>query len=178
MATVDSIYGLFSDPRAAEQGLKQLQNAGVRSGDILVMSSEPFEEYEFAHADRSTPMPWIAALGGLVGGASGYILAWYTQVAYPSHIVSGGMPLVSKWPSGIVTYELTMLGAIVTTVITLLITARLLRWKFDIYDPEVSLGKILIGVVDPAADSRVDFESRLRSAGAEKIKGTGRFGAV
>jgi hypothetical protein len=178
MASVDSIYGLFSDPRAADQGLKQLQNAGVRSEKILVMSSEPFEEYEFAQAQRRTAMPWIAAVGGLVGGVSGWVLAWYTQVAYPSHIAIGGMPLVSKWPSGIVTYELTMLGAILTTVVVLLITTRLPHWKMDIYDPEVSYGKILVGVVDPAAESRTDFEGRLRSAGAEKVKGTGRFGAA
>jgi hypothetical protein len=177
MPSNDSIYGLFSDPRSAEQGLKVLQAAGVRSEDILVMSPEPFEEYEFAHADRMTPMPWIAALGGVVGGTCGYLLARYTQIAYPSQIMSGGMPLVSKWPSGIVTYELTMLGAILTTAITLLVTAKLLHWKFDVYDPEVGYGKILIGVVDPSTESRVDFEQRLRGAGAEKVKGTGRFGA-
>jgi hypothetical protein len=175
MASVDSIYGLFSDPSAADQGLKQLQNAGVRSDKILVMSSEPFEEYEFAQVHRRTAMPWLAALGGLIGGVSGYVLAWYTQVAYPSHIAIGGMPLVSKWPSGIVTYELTMLGAILTTVVTLLIATRLPHWRLDIYDPEISYGKILIGVVDLAAEARTDFEGRLRSAGAEKVKGTGRF---
>jgi hypothetical protein len=178
MASVDSIYGLFSDPSAADQGLRQLQDAGVRSENILVMSPEPFEEYEFARADRKTVMPWIAALGGLVGGLSGYLLARYTQVGYPSHLIAGGMPLVSKWPTGIITYELTMLGAILTTAVTLLITARLPHWKMDIYDPEVSYGKILIGVVDPAAESRMEFEDRLRSAGAEKVKGTGRFGTA
>jgi hypothetical protein len=175
MATADSIYGLFPDPSSADRGLKVLQSAGVRSDKILVMSPEPFEEYEFAHADRKTPMPWIAALGGLTGGTCGYLLARWVQIAYPSHIISGGMPLVAKWPSGIITYELTMLGAILTTLITLLITGRLIRWKLDIYDPEISYGKILIGVVDPSAESRADFENRLRNAGAEKVKGTGRF---
>jgi Alternative complex III, ActD subunit len=175
MAIVNSIYGLFPDPSAADRGLKQLQDAGVRSEDILVMSSEPFEEYEFAHAYHKTVMPWIAALGGVIGGVGGYVLAWYTQIGYPSHIIAGGMPLVSKWPTGIVTYELTMLGAILTTVVTLLITTRLPHWNFDVYDAEVSYGKILIGVAEPSAESRADFEQRLRGAGAEKIKGTGRF---
>lgn len=177
MASVDSIYGLFPDPNSADRGLKVLQAAGVKSENILVMSPQPFEEHEFARADRKTPMPWIAALGGLIGGISGYLLAWYTQVAYPTHINSGGMPVVSQWPSGIVTYELTMLGAILATLVALLVTGRLLHWKFDIYDPEVSYGKILIGVIDPNADARADFEQRLRGAGAEKVKGTGRFAA-
>jgi hypothetical protein len=177
MASADSIYGLFPDPHSADRGLKLLQAAGVPSEKLLVMSPEPFEEYDFARADQKTIMPWIAALGGLVCGIGGYVLAWYTQVGYPSHIMSGGMPLVSKWPTGIVTYELTMLGAILTTVITLLITMRLPHWKFDIYDPEMAYGKILIGVVDPPVKSRAAFERSLRDAGAEKVKGTGRFAA-
>lgn len=178
MASIDSIYGLFADPGSADRGLKVLQAAGVRAEKLLVMSPEPFDEYEFAHADQKTSMPWIAALGGLVGGICGYLLARYTQIAYPSHIISGGMPVVAKWPSGIITYELTMLGAILTTAVTLLISAKLLHWKLDIYDPEVSQGKILIGVVDPASDARTEFEEQLRGAGAEKIKGTGRFASA
>lgn len=175
MASVDSIYGLFPDPSSADRGLKVLQAAGVQSEKILVMSPEPFDEYEFARSDRKSPLPWIAALGGLVGGTCGFLLARYTQIAFPQPIISGGMPVVTKWPDGIITYELTMLGAILTTVVTLLITAKLLHWKLDVYDPEISYGKILIGVVDPAAESRADFENGLRGAGAEKIKGTGRF---
>jgi Alternative complex III, ActD subunit len=178
MAIVDSIYGLFPDPGSADRGWKALKAAGVQSEKILVMSPEPFDEYEFAGADRKSPLPWIAALGGLVGGTCGFLLARYTQIAYPLPIISGGMPVVTKWPDGIITYELTMLGAILTTAITLLITAKLLRWKLDVYDPEVSYGKILIGVVDPSAESRTDFENRLRGAGAEKVKGTGLFSAT
>jgi hypothetical protein len=179
MAKGDSIYGLFADPGAADRGFRGLRAAGVQPENLLVMSPEPFEEYEFAHADRKTPMPWIAAAGGLTGGTCGFLLARYVQIAFPSHIISGGMPLVAKWPSGIITYELTMLGAILTTLVTLLITARLLNWKKpDIYDTEISYGKILIGVVDPAAESRADLENRLRGAGAESVKGTGRFSAA
>ena len=62
-------------------------------------------------------------LGGLVGGACGFLLARYTQVAYA--ITVGNMPRVSAFPTAIVTYELTMFGAVLTTVIALLITARL-----------------------------------------------------
>jgi len=76
-----------------------------------------------------------------------------------------------------VTYELTMMGAIVTTLITLLIGSRLPNWKPKLYDPEISDGKILIGVVDPPDDTRAELENRLRRAGAEQVKATGRFSA-
>jgi Protein of unknown function (DUF3341) len=175
MAALNSIYGLFPGPHAAERGINALRDAGIASDKIIVMSDEPFEEFSFGQGESRTMMPWLAVLGGLIGGTAGFSLAWYTQVAYPQRLITGGMPLVAAWPTGIVTYELTMMGAILATVITLLISAGLPKWKPALYDPEVSYGKVLIGVVDPSDDVRADVESRLRRAGAEKIKATGRF---
>ncbi len=175
MASVNSIYGLFPDADSADRGMHALRAAGIDAGKIIAMSPEPFEEYEFSQADQKSVMPWLAALGGLVGGTCGYLLAWYTQVAYPQHLITGGMPVVAKWPTGIVTYELTMMGVVIATVITLLVTSRLPHWKFDLYDPEISHGKILIGVMDPPQASRADLQARLLRAGAEEVKATGRF---
>jgi hypothetical protein len=171
VAALNSIYGLFPGPDAAERGMNALRAAGVGPQNIIVLSAQPFDEYSFTRADHKTVMPWIATLGGLVGGVSGYLLARYTQVAYP--IITGNMPLVSPWPTAIVTYELTMFGAVLTTVITLLITARLARPRLGLYDTEISNGKILIGVVDPSDAARPDLERRLLGAGAVQVKSTG-----
>lgn len=176
MASPNAIYGLFPGPVAADRGLSALRGAGVAREKIVVMSAEPFEEHEFSHVEHSTAMYKIAALGGIAGGSLGFLLAWYVQVAYPFPLITGGMPLVSPWPTGIVTYELTMLSAIVTTIITLLVTSNLPNWKKTrLYDEEVSNGMVLIGVVDPPDASRSDLEDRLNRAGAAKVKGTGRF---
>jgi hypothetical protein len=168
---INCIYGLFPGPEAAERAMNALRAAGIAPENILVMSAQPFDEYSFTQADHKTVMPWLATLGGLVGGTCGFLLARYTQVAYP--IITGGMPVVAPWPTAIVTYELTMFGAVMTTVITLLITARLVRRRPAPYDPEISHGKILIGVLDPADAARADLEKRLRSAGAAEVKSTG-----
>ncbi len=82
MAALNSIYGLFPGPHAAERGMNALRDAGVAPDKILVMSSEPFEEYSFAQGESRTLMPWIAVMGGLIGGTCGFSLAWFTQVAY------------------------------------------------------------------------------------------------
>lgn len=177
MSKLTTIYGLFGDPDSAERGLNSLRAAGVSTDRLVVMSPEPFDEYAFSRVDRKTVMPWIAVLGGFIGGTGGYLLAWYTQSAYA--LVTGGMPIVVKWPTGIVTYELTMLGAILSTLITLLITTRLPNWgEPAVAEPEVSNGKILIGVRDPSDTSRSDFENRLRSAGAEAVKTSGRLSSA
>jgi len=177
MPTVNSIYGLFPGPHAAERGMNALRAAGVAPDKLIVMSPEPFEEYGFAQADRPKWMPWLAVLGGVIGGTGGFTLAWYTQTAYAYPLITGGMPIVAPWPTGIITYELTMLGAILTTILTLLIGARLPNWKPKLYDPAVSNGKILIGVLDPPDQARADLETRLRGAGAEQVKTTGRSAA-
>jgi hypothetical protein len=170
MASANTIYGLFPGPDSADRGVRALRAAGVSQEKILVMASEPHEEYSFTQAEHKTIMPWLAVCGGLVGGTCGYLLARFTQVAYP--IAVGNMPAVSPWPTAIVTYELTMFGAVITTVITLIITARLGRKRPVPYDEAVSHGKILIGVVDPSDNAREAVENSLRQAGAEEIKRT------
>jgi hypothetical protein len=170
VASTNSIYGLFPGPDSADRGVRALRAAGVAQENILVMSSEPHEEYSFTRAEHKTVMPWLATAGGIVGGTCGYLLARYTQVAYS--ITVGNMPRVSPFPTAIVTYELTMFGAVMATVITLLVTARLARRRPEPYDPEISNGKILIGVVDPTDAARPELERSLRQAGAEQIKST------
>jgi hypothetical protein len=170
MPRAAAIYGLFPDPASADRALRALQEAGVRRDKIAVMSSEPFDEYSFSQAEHATVMPWLAVLGGVIGGASGFALAAYTQKAYP--LITGGMPIIAPWPTGIVTYELTMLGAVITTVVALLVTTRLPNWGAKLYDPEISNGKILVGVLDPSQDAQAALGDRLRGAGAEQVKST------
>jgi len=65
-----------------------------------------------------------------------------------------------------VMFELTMLGAILATVITLVVTARLGRGS-TIYDPAVSDGKILVGV-EGDSDARLrELEAALTAVPGE-----------
>lgn len=136
-------YELYSDPESAQRACQALEAAGFPRSEILVLCPEPYDEYEFFQRDRPTWMPWLSALGGLMGGIGGYLLAAFTQTAYPIH--TGGMPIVTRWTNGIVTYELTMLSAILTTLVTLIFGARLGSYS-GLYDPQISQGKILVGV--------------------------------
>jgi hypothetical protein len=167
-----AIYGLYPDPDSAERALRRLRSSGAALGfenrDICLAASEPLDEYDLGWREQKTPMPWLAALGGLIGGTSGYLLVSLTQRAYP--LPTGNMPIVALWPTGVIVYELTMLGAILTTLITLLVSARLPRWKKTVYDPAVSEGKILLGVINPKENRRAELEKALLDAGAEQVK--------
>lgn len=170
---MNAIYGLYPDPGSAQRALNVLERAqselGFQNSDIAVLSGEPYEEYGFGKRDNVTRMPWVAALGGLVGGLSGWWFVAFSQKTYP--MISGGMNLVTKWPNGIITYELTMLGIILTTLLVLLITARIPDWSGrKLYDPAISNGRILIGVTNPPENAREELEKRLAAAGAEVVK--------
>ena len=149
-----AVYGLYADPDAAQRAVNALRAAGVADREILVMSSEPFEEYEFSHRDKATWLHWIAGAGGASGGAFGYWLTSTTQQLWP--IKTSGMPIVAGWPNAVVMFELTMLGAILATVTTLFITAKLPNRGPRLYDREVSDGYILVGVETPSDPPQVE----------------------
>ena len=143
----------------------------MADADIQVMSSEPFEEYEFSHKDSATWIHWIAGLGGVVGLTGAYLLTSITQQSWP--IKTSGMPIVAPWPNLIVIFEMTMLGAILATVLTLFVTAKLPKRLPALYDPEVSDGYILVGVQSPSADLTDRLHAALAGAGAGRVKTIG-----
>lgn len=154
------LYALYGDPARAGRAVQSLRDAGVDPRKIVVISSAPMDVYEWARPDRPTRMGWLAALGGVLGAASGCGLTALTQLNYP--IVTGGMPVLTGWTNGIIIYELTMLGAILATLVTLLVSTRLPNWRPQLYDPEVSRGKILVGLTDCPDDARPKLTERLR----------------
>jgi Protein of unknown function (DUF3341) len=167
-----AIYGLFPDTNSARRALTALRGASshfhFNPKAIVIMSSEPLEEDGFGWEDQRTLMPWLAPLGALVGGGFGYVLSAFTQRTYP--LPTGGMPIVAMWPTGIIMYELTMLGAILTTIAAFVIASGLPNYKKRLYDPEVTNGKILVGVSELDADCRVELEQLLYGDGAEQVK--------
>lgn len=143
-----SVYALYPDGDRAQQAVNALRSAGVSDADITVISSEPMEHYEFGEMHRSTAMWTIASVGGVLGLLFGAWLTRFTELAWP--LSTGNMPIVAWWPNLIIVFELTMLGAIVATVATVVVTCGLLRRRPALYDPAVANGQILVGVESPA----------------------------
>jgi hypothetical protein len=162
------IYGLYEAPESAQCAYDLLLSAGVSPSSILVMSSEPFEEWEFGNRDHRSVISWFAIIGAAIGLTIAYLLTSQTQQAWP--INTGGMPIVSNWTNLIIMFELTMLGAVLATVFTLLRTAGLPARLPAHYDPVVSEGRILIGAADYNQHEADAIERALLVAGPESIQ--------
>jgi hypothetical protein len=161
-----AVYALHEDGASAQRSVDSLKALGLSDDDIAVMSSAPLEGHSFFDRDKNAPISLIAVLGGIVGCVGGIALTSLTQLSWP--LDTGGMPIVSIWPNLIIIFEMTMLSAILATVVALLVTARLPRRLPDFYDPEISNGKILIGVSDPSLDRLAGIERALEANGELK----------
>lgn len=163
-----ALYGLYTDPESAQHAVDALRKDGVSGRSITVITSQPYEEFEFSHRFKQTWLFWIAAGGGVLGLFAGLGIALITETFWP--LVTGGMPIVAWWPNIIIMFELTMLGAILATVVSLFITTELPTTESRVYDPAVSEGRILVAIEHPNEKDLGRLESTLRDSGVEEIK--------
>ncbi len=163
-----AVYALYAKGESAQQAVDGLRSAGVAERDITVLSSYPMEDFEFGRRDKASWMWWIACGGGLVGLAIGTWLPRMAQAAWPLH--TGGMAISPWWSNLIIMFELMMLGSILATVVTLLVTAGLPARGGLLYDPEVTNGSILVGVENPHAGAVDKLQAVLAAPSGATVK--------
>ena len=163
-----AVYGLYPDGQSAQQAFNRLRGIGFHEGDITVVMPHPMEEFEFGHLDKATWMWWFACLGGVIGMSAAFGLAWLTETSWKINV--GGLPIFAWWPNLIIFFELTMLGAIVGTVVTLIVSALLPTRGQTLYDAEVTDGNILIGVEDASDAAVADLERALAAPQGARVK--------
>jgi hypothetical protein len=105
-------------------------------------------------------------VGAAIGVTVGIILTSMTQMAYP--LTQGGKPILSLPPMAVVTYETTMLTAIIFTVLGIIFESRLPRIKMGLYDTRITEG--YIGVLVNVEEERLpQVSSILTQAGAVDV---------
>jgi hypothetical protein len=130
------LYGLlaeFERPEDLAAAVRTIRAQGYRRLDAF--TPYPVSEVTEALGARRTAVPWLTFLGGLSGCALGYWLQyWVSVIDYPLNV--GGRPLHS-WPSFvIVTFELTVLFAGITAVLSMLALNRLPRPSHPLFTVE------------------------------------------
>jgi hypothetical protein len=165
---VKAVYALYPDGQSAQEGVNRLRGAGLADRDITILTAQPMEDFEFGHMDSKNRMWWLACGGALVGMAVAYGLTVLTATSWPMNV--GALPVYAWWPNLIIIFELTMLGAILTTVVSLLVTGSLPGRGEKLYDPAVTRGSILVGVENPAAGSVDEYEKALGAPPGAVVK--------
>jgi hypothetical protein len=163
------LAGDFLNKEATVQALLDLKANGFTSADLAVFSDEPLD---FPHGvlDRPSHMSLAAVTGAITSCLLIIGFVYFAQHNYP--IVTGGMPIFSFWATGVVFYELTMFGAILTTFFWFLRESGLLRR--DRRPPAFSIEPGVIGLRVQCRPDQVDSARRsLESASAANIRSIG-----
>ena len=161
------ILGLFRDANYAAEAGEKLQQAGFDQKDYDFLTGAPYPEGAFGEREERHRLYVFPFIGALCGLTAGILLTSMTQMAYP--LVTGGKPILSLPPMAVISYEGTMLGAILFTVIGIIFESRLPNLKKGLYDPRIT--ESYIGILANVDESQLNRAAAvLTQAGAEEIK--------
>lgn len=164
-----SILGVFPNVDAAVAGADKLKEAGFE--DFEVLTGSPYPEGAFGERPIKHKLFVFPLIGALCGFTVGILLTAGTQMAYP--MVTGGKPILALPPMAIITYEGTMLGAVLFTILGIIFESRLPRPRLGLYDPRITEG--YVGLFVTASEERIArAEQALKDAKAAEIKSSAR----
>jgi hypothetical protein len=159
--------GIFKDIETAGRAVDSLVKAGFAEAEITSLTSVPYPDGVLVKTDERTWFRWMALAGGIVGACAGFLLAAGTAWVYP--VQTGDKPIIAYYPTGIITYELTMLSAIVGTMVGMFLEMKLPPRGERPYDPAISEGHIGISVSVPSKEQGSRAEKIMKTAGALRI---------
>jgi len=165
------LTGEFRDKPAVAEAIRAIREQGaVSPADLDVFSEEPLE-FRRGVLDRPSRMSLAAVCGGILTGLLATAFIYWSQHDYK--LDTGGMPAFSLWATGVITFEMTMLGAIVATFAWFLWESGLIRAR-DRNAP--------VSLVDPgalhlrvrcAAEAAGPASDAMRRAGAISVQRRG-----
>ncbi len=155
----------FDDEDLVAPAVSRLLDAGFPARAIEVFSRRPVPLPKAFTAHRSR-IPLLGVLGAVVNGGLATAFMFYTQRDYP--IVTGGMPLRSWWATGVITYELTMAGAVAGLVLGFLWESGLLRPRRAPAPPLEDQAVVLRLECSPEESAAAAV--RLRELGAKEVR--------
>lgn len=160
------ILGLFEDANYAAEAGDALKEADISEESYDFLTDAPYPEGAFGEREERHRLYVFPLVGALIGLTIGILMTSMTQMAYP--MVQGGKPILSLPPMAVVTYESTMLTAIVFTIIGIIFESRLPKTKQGLYDTRITEGYIGV-LVNVEEDQLQRVYNILTQAGAIDI---------
>jgi ActD protein len=163
---MQGVLAAFRELDAAVSAIEALKTA--RLGAIRVFTPTPRHELEEAVGSPPSPVRRFTLIGGLLGVTFGYWISIWISDYWP--LVVGGKAIASWVPYTIFGFEVMVLIGGLSTVVGLLINARVPRLTMMVgYDPRFSHGDYGVWVECPPEKVRA-AESLLREHGAVEVR--------
>jgi hypothetical protein len=127
------IFGLlaeFNRPERLIDGVRRSRDAGFRRIDAY--SPFPIEGLAEVIGFHDLRVPWLTLIGGMFGAATAFGMQVYTNYAFPIDV--GDRPLVSVPAFMLITFELTVLFAVLFSIGGMLALNHLPRLHHPLFD--------------------------------------------
>jgi molybdopterin-containing oxidoreductase family membrane subunit len=167
MTRSQGILGIFSYADSTLEAIRKLKKEGFGK-NLRAFSPVPNHEIEEELKERESIVRFFTLTGGTLGAICGLSFTILTSLDWP--IMTSSKPIVSLPPYMIIVFELTVLLGGLSTLVGLLINARLRQnAPVSMYDPRFSEDKFGVMVVCSKEDIR-KVEEILKSSGADEIQ--------
>lgn len=160
-----AIMGLFTDVSATADALEALRVLGLREEDMSIIQGVPYTA-KMLGRPKLHEFPWFTVLGALAGFGIALFLTWGTLLLYPVRV--GGRPIPTIPTSIVIGYELTMLGLMLGTFLTLIWKCGFPSTRPQYYDPLINHSRIAL-LCDCDLRIEADVKRVLTERGAEKV---------
>lgn len=164
--TGPQVLGIFAEVDAAVQAVEALRKAELKDLEVYT----PFPQHDLEHAlhVHESPVRLFTLVGGLTGAATGFALTTWTSFNWP--LIAGGKPMVSMPPFVVIAFELTILFGAISTLLGIIINARLGRDAPGvIYDPSFATNRFGVLAMPPVGRER-EARRILEASGAEEVQ--------
>lgn len=165
MAT-QAILGVFDDASAAADAGDALKSAGIPESDYNFLTDVPYPEGAFGEGMERHQLYVWPLLGGAIGLIAALVVGGLTDMAVPMTIAP--KPILAMPPLSVICYTGALLGAILFTIIGLILALRP-NVGVGLSDDRISQG--LVGLlVNADSEQRSQVTDILNQAGAVDVK--------
>lgn len=160
-----AVFGIYSDPLNAEEGVDTLKVAGFRNTDISVLIPDNEGTKDFAH-EKNSKAPEGAVTGGASGAVLGGALGWLAGIG--ALAIPGVGPFIAAGPI-IALLGGVGVGGAVGGLAGALLGAGIPEYEAKRYEGRIRKGCILLSVHCDDSDWVRRAEKILAETGAEDI---------
>ena len=132
--TLVGLVGVYDDVNAFMGAAAQVRDTGYTKWDCH--TPYPVHGLDQAMGLKPSPVPYICLTSGFVGASLAMLMQWWMDAKdYP--IIVGGKAFFS-WPAFVpITFELFVLFAATSIMVSLIVLCKLWRWHSPLYDADV-----------------------------------------
>ena len=161
-----SVLGLFRYEEDCLNAARSLKTSG--HGRISLMSPIPLHEAFDVLELGVSPVRRFSLLGAIAGAISGFALA--TACALVFILPTGGRAIIAFPPFLVITYEMTILIGVLSTLLAFHVISGLPAWRDAPYRIEVIVDRFSVAVECDAEEEKASVERVLREAGADEVQ--------